>query len=568
MNEEQARNGHGDAAPTAQESVSTKGPHAAPVPESQPVGRAARRVRDRLTRLTSISPVWSVVIFVGIVALRNRYRLVDPNLYAEDGAFFLREALIHGAQAFLTPFNGYLHIFPRLVAWIATQLPLEYAPEVFVLASLMGVGAVGWLLQLSFSRHFAASGPDGRWGQWAWPMAMLVVLALIPFAEEIWLNPSYMQWFLALTMPFWPGLVARGPRMGKAALALGLVWLALAGLSTPLGVFFIPIFVLYSLKYRQRLAMHLSTLVVLLAGVTQFVVYKSSSRSLELPGYSLGYAVKVVAKRIGSALFLGQWSGDDNLIVVGLALLLLALVLVGLRAWKKPELTLLCCYVGLTTLVSGLITGLGMYGESMMVQGNASRYLFIPQVTVCWLLLVSLSCSDAPPNRDAVTALLSGLVAMVLLSGLATSPVSAKQETWWHAYAPYMKRGVAMMVPTAPNGWFVSLPGTPLPEVNATHPLASVVLQRYAVANTVPSKYIYVHVCFSIEMPGCATHPCLPDEVSFVTSTFRSPAVPVPRHPGMYCGMVRLWSADAPRIAILATKEGDVFQSEWRHNAP
>src|SRR5437660_10035798 len=53
------------------------------------------------------------------------------HLWAEDGALFLRDSLTRRfGTNLVTPYGRYLHVVPRLVAWLMSVLPLAWAPIV------------------------------------------------------------------------------------------------------------------------------------------------------------------------------------------------------------------------------------------------------------------------------------------------------------------------------------------------------------------------------------------------------------------------------------------------------
>lgn len=87
----------------------------------------APRVDERWLSTTSALPL--VVTAAVITVLRQPDALLAPQLWAEDGAVWLAQAYNDGAlPPIVRPHTGYLQVYSRLVAALAVQLPLVYAP--------------------------------------------------------------------------------------------------------------------------------------------------------------------------------------------------------------------------------------------------------------------------------------------------------------------------------------------------------------------------------------------------------------------------------------------------------
>ncbi len=70
------------------------------------------------------------------LALRNPDWWVHPQFVAEDGKVFFAQQLVSGARAIVIPFNGYLHLLPRLIALVASPFPVYYQPLIFQIAAV------------------------------------------------------------------------------------------------------------------------------------------------------------------------------------------------------------------------------------------------------------------------------------------------------------------------------------------------------------------------------------------------------------------------------------------------
>ena len=68
-----------------------------------------------------LTPAWTVLACAALLALRKPWALHTPQFWAEDGEIFMKQDDAWGAGAILSPYNGYLLLLPRLIAWIASH---------------------------------------------------------------------------------------------------------------------------------------------------------------------------------------------------------------------------------------------------------------------------------------------------------------------------------------------------------------------------------------------------------------------------------------------------------------
>ena len=151
-------------------------------------------------------------------------------LWAEDGAVFLRGALERGtAEAVTQPYSGYLHGYPRLVAEVATWLPLGWAGLVFSVAAAAVIGLAAWAVWALAAGHLPSP-----WLRGGLSAAVVLVPAggLEPAA-----NVANSHFFL-LFAAFW---ALAGRRPGAARQVVPSLVVVLAALSDPLAVILLPL---------------------------------------------------------------------------------------------------------------------------------------------------------------------------------------------------------------------------------------------------------------------------------------------------------------------------------------
>ncbi|MCZ7583005.1 MAG: hypothetical protein M5R36_06540 [Deltaproteobacteria bacterium] len=72
-------------------------------------------------------------VFAGLYVIRRPDMVFYPQLWAEDGGFFLHAAL---TGKMLREFNGYFHLAPQAAAWLASLVP-RYAPHVITAIAVL-----------------------------------------------------------------------------------------------------------------------------------------------------------------------------------------------------------------------------------------------------------------------------------------------------------------------------------------------------------------------------------------------------------------------------------------------
>lgn len=185
-----------------------------------------------------------VVSFLALAAVLQFFRAGPESihdLFAEDGPVYLGEAIAYGFFDSLTsPYAEYLVVLPRLIAELATVLPLRYAPEVMSVSAAVFSACCGlavWVGSGGLIRN-------------NYVRALLVLLALLPPAGglETVVSATNVAWNGAFAV-FW--LLLWRPQTTRGALLGGLLIL-LTGLSSPTIFFFTPLAIVRAISIRDR----------------------------------------------------------------------------------------------------------------------------------------------------------------------------------------------------------------------------------------------------------------------------------------------------------------------------
>lgn len=160
-------------------------------------------------------------------------------LWAEDGGVFINQAQESGIQSLWTPYNGYLHIYPRLVALLANYFDLIHRPVVLI---------VGWLLAYLFM-FFTLIRCAMLFETRSISLLFLVILvSLQPHYGENLFNIANSQWLLGTALSV---LVILSSYKPEKPSALRLPILVVMGLTGPFSIILTPVILIKSVLLKK-----------------------------------------------------------------------------------------------------------------------------------------------------------------------------------------------------------------------------------------------------------------------------------------------------------------------------
>jgi len=396
-----------------------------PEPPARPAtGRPGGGPREQLRRsLLPLPPprregvrgrlALAVVVLVAVPVTAWRLPLATwDSIWAEDGHVFLQAALDEPFwHTVTTPYAGYLHLAPRVVAELVSALPLAWAGYAFTVAAAVLVVWVATTVWVS------AAGPmRSVWLRGALALAVVVVPA---GGSEAAGNVANSHFFLMFGA-FW-ALLGR-PRSRAAELS-GHVLVLVAALSDPVTVALLPVAVarLVLLPGRRERALSITFLV---GTAVQLAAVAGARRTTggSTPGpwdVVLGYDLRVVLPHLMSTA-VTERVASRGAVAVGLvatAALLLALVL-GLALARRNRLAALAAATasGAFFVVASVFSLGAVYppvGDGRYDLTLSARYTIVPGLLLvsAVVLLADGAASRVPPRTRPV------------LLALATTPV-------------------------------------------------------------------------------------------------------------------------------------------------
>ena len=227
-----------------------------------------------------------------LLVLRGVPRLRDAAFFAEDGQIFFSQARDRGFGAFAQPYEGYLHVIPRIIAAVLEPFPVTAAPVLYAVAALLVHVA---MLAPALSARL----------EWIIPGQMLravlfALLCLMPPLGEVLGNIANLIFVGGISLLLL--MLSEDPRSGTGRVG-ELAAMAALGLSGPLIVFFVPWFVW---RWRRTLSLHSLVVVgvAVAAALVQGLIFLFSDR--QESGGNLFYLPRVWLERIGLSWLFGD----------------------------------------------------------------------------------------------------------------------------------------------------------------------------------------------------------------------------------------------------------------------
>jgi hypothetical protein len=387
---------------------------------------------------------WLVFVCAILLALRKPWALHTPQLWAEDGSIFLTQDEQMGIRAWWVPYNGYLHLLPRLIAWIASHTAdPAWWPAIY--NGLAYIITVALFTRLA-SRRVELPGK-------AWLMLSFV---FVVGTGEVLINVTNLQWVTAFFLVF--HLFTRPPNTaGQRAGDLAI--LALVGLNGPFALVLFPLFAWRTWRERNADVFLALAMVGVCAAVQGWLVLRTG------PGLNLGSGnesfdtlkfISIIGSRLVTWPLLGPaavralpgWVHA----VIGIGVIA-PLIGWGLRRDPRRAVrTFIVAAFCLITAASVYRVRADVWSHDNLVNGD--RYFYMPRVLLAWLFIFEF---DARPR--AVAWLARGVCALAVVQHAPRYMLPAPMDYHWAEHCDPIRRGVPANIYTLPEGWWIEYPG-------------------------------------------------------------------------------------------------------------
>jgi hypothetical protein len=406
------------------------------------------RLVDRLATLA----LWGLAAL--LLLSRDPYRLLDAQLWAEDGPLWLYDAYMKGPACLLIPHTGYLQTFPRLVGFAGDVAPMPWIPTLFALAGFLVQLAPAWLLLSARGRALLPS------------LAARLLLAGfylgVPNSFETFVNITNAQWHIGLVM-FLLAVMPAPRRVAWRVVEYASIFIG--GLSGPFGLFLAPL--AWWRVWRER-GWHRAAQAAVLTGTALVQVgYLLASAGASRHLQPLGACVSAFARIVVGQVFLAGVAGagmvarlepsalwQNNLCPE--VLLVVFFGIVGVAFVRGPEVHRLFVVFAAVILAAALwspvISNTQPQWIALETPGAGSRYYLMP--ILAWFAGLLVLAGDS--NR----VLRAGARALIVVSLLGV------RTDWGYPREPETNFAAAGKIfDTAPKGTIVTFREAPNPEV-------------------------------------------------------------------------------------------------------
>jgi len=307
---------------------------------------------------------------------RSPTRFFQPHFWAEDGSVFFRDAHELGASSLATPYSGYLHAYPRAVAYLASFAPLAWTPTLYMLG---GLASTLWVSLFLFHPRLPLS----------YKPALALVPALIPHNGECFLTITNAQWYLALTLILLPLLTP--PSRPIHALPEFLL-LVVLGLTGPFVLLALPLFLVRADRERTWYPLTMAAIAIGIAVFHSLFVYmqgapNSICNALPETWKEIAEAGRVSCWRMSLCLGELRYASLPKKWWIPIAALM-PLVLLGLTRREPTSFKLAWggLFLGVLNIVSGVARN---KSHVMCLVEDEIRYEVIYAVAIGWAIVAA-----------------------------------------------------------------------------------------------------------------------------------------------------------------------------------
>lgn len=337
--------------------------------------------KSKIRRLFSVAalPLLLFVVFAVLSWLRIP-PLVRNTMWAEDGLIFLTQRAASGSfVTWFLPYQGYLHLVPRIVAdTVATVLPASQYANGMTALSVLVVAGVGSLV-------FVCSKRIVPWLPARILMASIAIL--IPTAPiEVLGNAANLHWYLLWLAP-WLMMARPGSRLTAWLLGVTAVIVALTEIQV---IIFLPLMA-WRFRDRRMWFVRVGLLLGLLGQLIATVVAPRASGTTSLPS-----VVSVVWAYL-TQVVLAVWTGSSQLaaqamLVGGFPVLVLAVLpIVAAVAYALVRGTPEQRVMTIALVAGSLVSFAASFGLNVASARDYSRF-----ASADWLMFYFLRYSVLP----------------------------------------------------------------------------------------------------------------------------------------------------------------------------
>jgi len=386
------------------------------------------------------------LIVLGVLLFRRFDAFTNPQLWAEDYPIFFFQYSQMGLKSLITPYAGYMHFVPRLIAILFGALrvnylyiPLCYNYSAFLITFFIALNT--WRTSSSLNikhRIFYATS-----------------FLFLPVASDIFMNITNIIWITGLYQVNF--LFTRNDNNTGKWWYLNLVVIFIISLTGPFSALLSPLVLVIMLLERKELTLKkiLPLSLILIGGVIQVISIKFLDPNFYRgqPGPPEQYhLLRLITNNMSEMLFLKydfmRWLSPSIAMVVSL-LSFMVFSYVFIRGYIKTDNKRK--YILLVYAIIVLAAFIKAYwpNESKVLALDNARYYFIPFACIGWLIILSFDKTIKPAYI--------GVYLIFFIAHHRSIRMSFTDKHWKTQILEYYD-GKRQEIDVNPDGWHFALP--------------------------------------------------------------------------------------------------------------
>lgn len=352
-------------------------------------------------------PRYVMLLCAAVLFYRVPDTFINPQFYVEDGVRFFPDARQHGIASLFESWTNYLHLVPRLFAYIVSPIPARYAPAAYKAYALLAhIGVIGYL----FSNRINLSHKP----------LMAFAIVLTPCLDNACIvNLTNGQWSLAQMMIL---LCISNDATTRGQKVFDLVLLLLTGMTGPFTTLFLPVFAYRAIVRKSRWSYALLAIVCCLTAMQLALVmilpWANGRPDIRIPfnlhdpnwhGVFGDSIVGVMVAGVNAPLIF-----ENSWVLTVLSAGLFAGLLFNARV-RRDSASPIFLFCGAAVLLAASVSWKSAPGT--LVRLPQYHYLF--RIMLSWALIQSLS---TPGWQRIAAGVVLAWSALAALPGLQTPP--------------------------------------------------------------------------------------------------------------------------------------------------
>lgn len=405
--------------------------------------------------------VWAFpLLFVILAFVKAPTLFIDPRFWAEEGSRFFQPFWTkHFIECILTIYIGSYQFLTNLSVFLATLVPLKYAPAVTTYLALALHSLVAFQIGLFAKEHGIRLGVG---------FLLIIAWVFLPATYEVWLTSTNLQWLTGVSMLLVLCMPSSALDRGRPTY---LIWTALCAVSGVPATILAPLFVGRSLVEKNKTLLWIGLLLTAGALLQLTIITHSTitgrSFDFDVVGLSMSIALQTIL-----VSFLGISAADSlanniksalpDIAVVTYPIFLVA-ILIGATAfylaWRSPHRSI-ATYIAAAAIVVSVVQVFGALGNSwIMVSGmGGARYFLLGQIALSLLLALGTTSPNLHLKRLA-TILLVAMCLVHVTERIAKSKSfrSALTGPSWQQQIDHCPSDHACRIDIWPRGWHIDI---------------------------------------------------------------------------------------------------------------